>query len=127
MNGQTSPSFCQEINFHDIQRLLILLGIGMQYMGFKLCSQAIFLAIQEPDRLLATSKWLYPDVAKRCGVNCQCVERNIRTVIAVAWKTNPQLLSELAGYSLSCRPKATQFIAILVFYFLQRKPASVTS
>ena len=68
MNGQTSPSFCQEINFHDIQRLLILLGIGMQYMGFKLCSQAIFLAIQEPDRLLATSKWLYPDVAKRCGV-----------------------------------------------------------
>ena len=67
------------------------------------------------------------ELAKRCGVNCQCVERNIRTVIAVAWKTNPQLLSELAGYSLSRRPKATQFIAILVFYFLQRKPASVTS
>ena len=59
------------------------------------------------------TKRLYPDVARQYHTKWQRVERNIRTVIAIAWTENRPLLEELAGYPLSRRPQPVQFLSIL--------------
>ena len=83
------------------------------YKGFRQSAYAVFLAVKEPDRLGLVTKWLYPAVADRYASSCGAAERNIRTAAAVAWKNNPVLLSELAGYTLDVKPTAAQFISIL--------------
>ena len=56
---------------------------------------------------------LYPQVASCFSTTASRVERNIRHTVDLAWRTNPRLLQELAGYPLLRRPCASQFIAIL--------------
>lgn len=106
----------------EIRALLMRLGIAMNYKGFNVCTYAVYLVTQAPDRMLFVSKWLYPDVAKRFDTTWRDVERNIRTASKIAWECNPALLSELAGYPLTERPKAANFISMLAFRFLNVPP-----
>ena len=96
-----------------IYDILYQLGFSADYTGFFYTSYAVWLSAREPERLLLVTKWLYPDVAKHYGTNWTAVERNIRTVASVAWGNNPRLLSKLAGYTLTEKPTASQFISIL--------------
>ena len=90
------------------------LGITANYAGFHHTAYAVSLAYRQPDSLLLVTKRLYPDVARQYHTKWQRVERNIRTVIAIAWSENRPLLEELAGYPLSHRPQPVQFLSILV-------------
>lgn len=92
---------------------LYRLGITANYIGFFHTSYAVWLCSQQPERLLLVTKWLYPEVAAHYGTNWRTVERDIRTVVTVAWNSNPWLLSELAGYHLTEMPKTAQFLSIL--------------
>ena len=92
---------------------LYRLGITANYIGFFYTSYAVWLCSQRPERLLLVTKWLYPDVAAHYKTNWRAVERDIRTVVAVIWRTNPQLLSELAGCDLPEKPSTSQFLSIL--------------
>lgn len=56
--------------------------------------------MENPERLLLVTKWLYPDVANRYGTSWKSVERNIRTAANVAWESNKEALSEYAGFTL---------------------------
>ena len=96
-----------------IQQLLHSLGVTEQYTGFAHTVYATQLTICDPGRLKLITKLLYPDVAKKYNTSWRSVERNIRTVVSVAWKNDPQLLSELAGCSLRDRPNNGWFLAIL--------------
>lgn len=96
-----------------IYDILYRLGFSADYTGFFYTSYAVWLSVRQPERLLLVTKWLYPDVARHYGTNWLTVERNIRTVASVAWGNNPRLLSELAGYTLTEKPTASQFISIL--------------
>ena len=58
-----------------IYDLLFQLGVTANYTGFFHASYAIYLAIQQPDRLLLVTKLLYPEVAKRYGTTWWCVEQ----------------------------------------------------
>lgn len=102
-----SPSLVQ------IYDALYQLGATANYVGFFYTARAIWLCAQEPDRLLLVTKWLYPDVAEHYKTNWKAVERSIRTVITVAWTTNPERLSQLAGYGLTQKPRPAQFLAIM--------------
>ena len=95
--------------------MLTRLGITADYTGFHQTAYAVQLAVDDPSRLQLTSKLLYPDVAEHFKTNWQCVERNIRTISQMAWERNPALLSELFGYKLTGRPRASQLIAILYY------------
>ena len=108
----------------EIYEILMRLGVTANYTGFRQSAYAVYLAMQNPDRLILVSKWLYPDVAKHYGTTWLAVERNIRTAAKLAWESNPMLLCELAAYRLTGRPKAARFIAILAFYFLKAPPAA---
>lgn len=89
------------------------LGITANYVGFHHVAYAVSLTYRQPDSLLLVTKRLYPDVARQYHTKWQRVERNIRTVIAIAWTENRPLLEELAGYPLSRRPQPVQFLSIL--------------
>ena len=95
---------------------LICLGITPNYVGFRQTSSAVGLVQQEPELLFLVTKRVYPSVAKQFGTSWKAVERNIRSVISIAWERNPDLLREMAGYHLDAKPTASQFIAILAYY-----------
>lgn len=67
-----------------------------------------------PEDLLLITKSLYPKVAKKHETSVQAVERNLRTVVTVAWKSNPALLQEMAGYPMSGRPSVSKFLGIVL-------------
>ena len=92
----------------DIYNLLHRLGVTANYTGFFHTAYAISLCAKQPDRLLMVTKWLYPEVAKQYGTNWKAVERNIRTISHVAWKTNRTHLRNIAGYPLYAFPAASE-------------------
>ena len=96
-----------------VSDLLHALGITANYKGFHYSVLAVELASSDPTLLLLVTKALYPRVAARFATTASRVERNIRHTVDLAWRTNPQLLQDLAGYALPRRPCASQFIAIL--------------
>ena len=96
--------------------LLLRLGVTENYKGFRYAAYAAALCAPSQDRLLLVTKWLYPDVADHFGTSWTCVERDLRTVIAVAWDRNPALLADLAHCPLDSKPPCAQFIAIIARY-----------
>lgn len=97
----------------NIYDLLYRLGVTANHTGFFHTSYAVYLAMQQPDRLLLVTKWLYPEVAKRYGTNWKAVERNIRTTNCTIWREGRPLLEELAHRHLEHKPRNAQLIAIL--------------
>lgn len=102
----------------SVCQVLVRLGVTANYRGFQQCAYAVCLCVREPERLSMITKSLYPDVAKRYHTTAGAVERNIRYVVARAWKQNPTFLRELAGAPIVTIPTASQFFAILAFHFL---------
>ena len=97
----------------DIYDLLYRLGATANYTGFFHTAYAISLCMEQPDRLLLVTKWLYPEVAKQYGANWKAVERNIRTVSCIIWREGRPLLEELAHRHLEQKPRNAQMLAIL--------------
>lgn len=90
------------------------LGITPNYVGFHQVLSAVEFVNQEPDALFSVTKTLYPAIAKEYGTTWKAVERNIRSVVSMAWDRNPALVRDMAGYPLKAKPKAAQFIAMLI-------------
>lgn len=107
----------RNVDIVHIYDLLRQLGVTANYTGFFHTSYAVYLAVQQQDRLLLVTKWLYPEVARHYRTTWQCVERNIRTVCEAAWVKNRSLLEQLAKCRLPNRPTPAAFLAILASYF----------
>lgn len=99
-----------------IQWLLHSLGVTENYTGFSPAVYAVQLALESPYRLRFITKLIYPDVAGRYHTSREAVERNMRTLVSAAWKNNPVMLSELAGFPLQKKPTNTQFLSILTYF-----------
>lgn len=97
-----------------IYDLLYFLGLRATRTHFFHLSFAVYIAAQNPDKLLSMTKWLYPDVANHYATNWHAVERNIRTAISSVWLYNQESFFLLAGYELPRKPTPSQFIRILV-------------
>ena len=106
----------------EISALLRLLGVGGNCSGHWLTATAVFITVEEPDRLLYVTKRIYPVVARQHNCTWQCVERAIRSAAKRAWDRNPELLLKLAHYPLGGAPTSSEFIDILASYFLHREP-----
>ncbi len=100
-------------DFQVTYDLLYQLGISQHYKGFFHTAYAVSLCMEQQDRLLLVTKWLYPDVAKKYGTTWKAVERNIRTASAIAWKRNRSLLESLAKRHLDSRLCSAEFLALL--------------
>lgn len=93
------------------------------YTGFFQTAYAVYLSVQQPERLLLATKWLYPAVAEHYGTTWTCVERNIRTVAGMVWSSHRERLEELAQNELPCKPSASGFLALLTMHFQQNTVA----
>lgn len=96
-----------EINV--IRRELRALGITRRCRCYGRIVMAIQLAVDQEDSLEAVTKEIYWEVGSRCGRKWTAVERNIRTAVQIAWRTNPELLREMAGIPWTGRPPHRNF------------------
>lgn len=90
---RSSPIFLRCTTFY-------IASASLQIAPLFYTAYAVYLSIQQPDRLLLVTKWLYPDVAKHYATTWSFVERGIRCAIESAWKTSPELSEDLARHSL---------------------------
>lgn len=97
----------------EIYDLLYRLGVSANSIAFFHTAYAVRLAVEQPQMMLLVTKWLYPEVARHYRTNWKAVERNIRRVVATAWKHDPALLCRLARVPLPTKPTPTQFLSIL--------------
>ena len=107
-----------EQNFSEIYRFFLLLGITPNYLGFYQAAYAVALCMKEPERLISVTKSIYPDVAKYFRTSAGSEERNIRTVARISWDSHSKVLSDLSSESLQKQPTVSQFLSLIVFYFL---------
>ena len=84
-----------------VEQMLYSIGLTPNYKGYRQLTQALQIAVEEPEALEAVTKWLYPAVARKCGTNWKTVERNIRTMIGIAWRTAPEPIIYPISSSLS--------------------------
>lgn len=106
----------------EIMQLLRCLGVTENYKGFFPTVYAVQLAIDDPSRLQLITKLIYPTAGRYYGATWKTVERNMRTVVSVAWRYNEWLLSELAGFHLPDKPTNARFLAIMASVFPSSPP-----
>lgn len=106
---------------NKIESLLRFLGGHGQYRGFRQAAIALLLILEDPERMYAIGESIYAEVAKRCHCNPKCIERNIRTVIHRAWRTNKKRLCALAGYELTAEPSVSEFLDLLAAELRRRE------
>ena len=100
-----------------IDDALKMLGIRRTYKGYYYVADAVQLVMKDASMLLYISKTLYPEIAKRHNTTINCVERNIRTVVATCWEgENKEVLELMAGTRLYRRPTSGEFIDIISSY-----------
>ena len=80
---------------YEIALVLQELGITPNYTGYFQTAEAVGLCVKEPERLTLITKLVYAEVGKKYAVKWTTVERNIRTVAAMAWERSPLLMEEL--------------------------------
>lgn len=102
-----------------IEDILRSFGINRCYKGFDHVAYAILLAVNNCGCLTAVTREIYMETASHFGCEWPAIERNIRTVVGRAWKLNPTLLSQMAGYSLTRMPTASEFIEIIASYIIR--------
>ena len=94
-------------------QMMTVLGIGHRFSGYTAVFDAIQLVIENEDRLLNFSAQILPLLSARYGRKACNIHRNIRTICSHAWQTNPEYLSDIAGYPLNGPPSVIEFIDIL--------------
>ena len=109
----------------DIYALLYRLGVTANYTGFFQTASAVRLCMEQPERLLLVTKWVYPDVARQYKTSWKAVERNIRTVNGLVWKQNRPFLEKLVGRELLSKPSNAQLLAILSYSLRSQSPGSL--
>ena len=80
-----------------IEDRLRALGLTCVYEGYFCLVHAIRLAEENPQRLTLPSKWLYPDVARHCGMAVNQVDSALRAAIRRCCRTAPEEVAVLCG------------------------------
>ena len=96
-----------------VHAVIAQLGAGYNYKGTAMIERAVLHAIREPDSLQLVTKRLYPQVARELDTTPQRVERNIRTVIDVAWHENQQEFYSVLNHNFSRKPTNAVFLSAM--------------
>ena len=107
----------------EIHDLLYQFGVKATIQGYFETSSAIFLAMrrqQEGDPWFSIMD-IYREISELYHVELGDIDPRIRRVIRIAWKTQPEYLSRIAGEKLQAQPSPRQFIDMLSGYLLERR------
>ena len=97
----------------EIYDLLYGLGLTGNSVMFFYTAYAVWLCVQQPERLLLVTKWLYPEVAKHYHTTPAAVERSIRRAANTVLTCSFSQLAALMEYPETVRPRTAQFLALL--------------
>lgn len=108
------------MNFQtEVRNTLLRLGVSKAYMGYEYVVYGTSLVMEDETCLDYITKTLYVDIATKFHTTCECVERNIRTVIATIWKTkNRELLKLICGGAIHEKPTNKEFFLYMNAYVL---------
>ena len=102
-----------------IQTVLHSVGIFQHYYGYNYFQDAVFLALEKPERLQSIRKEIYFPIAKKYHTDITNVERNLRTIRDALIKNGGlETLENLTGCPLPCgkKPYPKDLICIFVDY-----------
>ena len=114
------------MRMNDIDYVISTLGVGATYRGYRYLNYGIELCLEDEEYLLAISKQLYPEIAKKYKTTTGSVERDIRTVIRVCWENGYDKLQSYSLWPLQVRPTAGEFFDILVAYMNRQESVPQT-
>lgn len=100
----------------EVEELLRELGVHSLYRGQYSAIRAVGLVCEDKSRLYDVVDRIYKVIGDEQGKKWTAIERQIRTVVSVAWRTNSQALANMAGYPLTKPPTVSAFIEILYNY-----------
>lgn len=103
------------------QEILRTLGIGQRFKGHALIVAALNRISTDECSLYSASSNLFKPIAAAIPCDVRTIERNIRTAVDHAWRTNPEYLIFLAGYPMSQSPTVLEFLDILNTYMLREQ------
>lgn len=116
------PLSGSDVSAQDIEQLLRTLGASPVYAGFTPAVTALQYVLADQQLLTSLTTRLYPKVAESCEIALPCVERNIRTMIAVIWEKNQFLFQIVVGYRMTARPSVGDFLASLSTFLWYIRP-----
>ena len=96
------------------------LGIGRQYLGYKMTIKAVRMVLLDENRLLCIKQGIFVPLSEQQHCDWRTIERNIRTIIHRAWCVNRDYLGELAGYPMRQEPTVTEFVEMLSAHILRQ-------
>lgn len=100
-----------------LDKLLNAMSVSRKYIGRDYVISAVKLALEDKSVLHQMTKNLYPQLAKIHSTSPMSVERNIRTVSEVMWRSGDrQIFEQIAGHKLSYRPTNSELIDYLAYY-----------
>lgn len=116
------PYMAEEGNTMTEQRVketLRRLGVNMSTQGYGYIAYGVVMSLKDSGCLEHVTKGLYVDIARHFGTSPSCVERDIRTAVESAWRSEDRgLLEEICGGSLpGRRPANRDFFRMLHGYF----------
>lgn len=103
------------------QEILRSLGIGQRFKGYALIVAAMNRIAGNEYCLYSASSNLFKPIAASIPCDVRTIERNIRTAVDHAWRTNPEYMIALAGYPMSQSPTVLEFLDILNTYMLREQ------
>ncbi len=97
----------------QIGNILRFVGVPASILGYHYLRDSIMLTIENDNAILAVTKQIYPDVAKKYNATSAQVERTIRHAIKTAWKQNVERLNQYFGRTSPAKPTNSEFIAMV--------------
>lgn len=91
---------------HDIDYVIRTLGVGATYRGYRYLSYGIELCLTDEEYLLAISKQLYPEIARKYKTTVGVLNVISSTVIRVCWENGYDQLQSYSFRPLHVRPTA---------------------
>ena len=94
------------------------IGFPGNYVGYKQLVSAMEIATENEDSILNIYHSIYEKVALSFGTNAKSVEKNIRTLLMVAWQKEFTVreYERIAGYPCTNRPSISEFLDVMSNY-----------
>ncbi len=103
----------------QIEIVLRRLGLYRNYKSYNRLIYAIYLVLENENRLEAVVKEVYMPVAEKFNCSWGAVERCLRESISRVWINNYEELCEIAGNRLKMPPTPAEMLDIFAMYLIQ--------
>jgi len=111
-----SGSIKKEVIENAVKSTLLHLGIMPHRVSSKCITDALLIYMYCPEPNPMLTKVIYPEVAKKHGLNNSSVEKNIRNAISRIQKNNTGIYNEIFSYSTKGSITNGEFLSVMSDY-----------